>query len=84
MAHRKAIAGHREPHDNLGGVLAPVLAVASLSGGRVALVACLETALNLTLAIPLILFVDLEVQRGSVVEHDIYIKVEQIGYLERV
>ncbi len=76
MAHRKSIAGHRQPHDNLGGVLAPILAVAPLPGSRVALVAGRETALNLTLSIPFVLFVDLEVQRGGVVEHDIHIKVE--------
>ena len=62
-----------------GGVLASILTVAPLAGGGVVLVARLETALNMTLAIPLVLFVDLEVQRGGVVEHNIYIKVELIG-----
>lgn len=83
MAHRQAVTRHREPDHDLRGIAAPVLRVAPLSRGRVALGAGRHAASHrVCFAGAGIFFVDLEVQRGSVVEDELDIGVEQVGHPE--
>src|SRR5882672_2404211 len=73
-SHWQPIAGHGESDDDLRGVIPSVLRVAALAQRLVP-----SAVLDL---LRFVLVVDLEVQRGGVVEDEVHVAVHQVGGLE--
>jgi len=83
VTHRKALAGDRQPDDNLWRIAPAVLRMPALARCGVALVSGRPAAVHHLLgAGALILFVNLEVQRGGVVEDDLHIQAQEVGHPE--
>ena len=74
MAHRQPVAGHRQAHHELRGVVAAVLRLAAPAQHATA-----TTVLGRTL-LRFVLVIDLEVQRGGVVEDQLHIRIQQIRH----
>jgi hypothetical protein len=80
VAHRKPIPSDREPHHDLRGVVSTILRLATLPWGAIGLCSRTDTAPYLiALTAAFILLVNLEVNRGGVVENELHIEIEQVG-----
>ena len=82
VADREAVSGNRQSDDDLGRIAAPVLRVTALARCCIALGAGGRTPTHLPITVPFVFFVDLEVQRGGVVEDEFDVEVEPIGRAE--
>lgn len=83
MADREAIAGYREPDHDLRRVGAAVLRVATFPGRGIGFASSGETAMDFIRFTPAAIFlIDLEVQRGRVVEDDLDVKAQKIRHPE--
>jgi hypothetical protein len=82
VAHRHAVPGHGQPHDDLRRVAAAVLGVSSLARGTIRLAARRAAAVDDAVGVAAVLLLDLEVQRGRVVEDEVHVQVEQVADAE--
>ena len=77
-AHGHPVAGHGKPHDDLGNVAPPVLRLAPLAKSLV----LPPSGQLVAAASDLVLLVDLEVQRGRVIEDQVHVDVEEVRHPE--
>jgi hypothetical protein len=80
VAHRKPIPSDRAPHHDLRGVVSTILRLATLPWGAIGLCSRADTAPYLiALTAAFIFLIDLEVNRGGVIENELHIEIEQLG-----
>ena len=80
MAHRKAFSGHRQPDHDLRCIAAAVLRMPALARRGVALAPGRATTVHHVIGAGAhILFVDLEVQRGGVVQNSDILPVDMMA-----
>src|SRR5215471_313665 len=83
VSHRQAIAGDRQPNDDLRGITAAIFRHPPLAWCLIGLGTCRYAAFHqVVITIALIHLVDFKMQGGGVVEDQLHIQVEQIGEAE--
>ena len=83
VAHRKTLARDGHAHHDLRRVGAPALGQPALAWCAIGLAPCGQAAVHGVFGSnTFILLIDLEVQRGGVVEQHFHIQVQQVGYAQ--